>query len=56
LRAILNSVAQNPPSRISDSTCRVIPIVCQHAARDTHRNCVRPSNLTRSLTGIWLSQ
>ena len=31
LRAVLNSVAQNPPSRISDSICPLVPIVCRRA-------------------------
>src|SRR6266404_6403431 len=52
LRPVLNSVAQNPPSRISDSRCRVASIVYRHAHRDANVNCVRPINLARSLTGI----
>src|SRR5436305_7655849 len=52
LRAVWNSVAQNPPSRISVSRCRVAPIVYRHAHRDAQVNCVRPLNLARSLTGI----
>src|SRR5213079_2078712 len=54
LRSVWNSLAQNLPSRISDSACPVVPIVCKHAQRDENRNCVRPSNLTRSLTAILL--
>src|SRR4051812_12763939 len=50
LRAVSNRIAQNLPSRISDSACHVVPIVYQHATRDKHRNCVRPPNLQRSLT------
>jgi hypothetical protein len=56
LRAAWNRIAQNLPSRISDSACPVVPIVCKHARRDENRNCVRPSNLARSLTAIWLSR
>src|SRR4051794_40467340 len=52
LRAVWNSVAQNPRSRISDLRCRVAPIVYRHAHRDANVNCVRPINLARSLTGF----
>jgi hypothetical protein len=56
LRAAWNRIAQNLPSRISDSACPVVPIVCKHARRDENTNCVRPSNVARSLTAIWLSR
>ena len=56
LRAAQNSVAQNPPSRASDLRCRVVPIVWRHTRTCTKRNCVRPSNLPRPFTAIWLSR
>jgi hypothetical protein len=56
LRAVRNRIAQNAPSRISDLACPVVPIVCKQAGRDESPNCVRPSNLARSLTPIWLSR
>ena len=34
LRAVRNRIAQNPPSRISDSTCPVPPTVCGNACHD----------------------
>src|SRR4029079_7763650 len=48
LRAVRNSVAQNPPSRISDSICPLVPVVWRPARRDDSANCVRPSNVVRS--------
>jgi hypothetical protein len=56
LRAAQNGVAQNPPSRTSDLRCRVVPIVWRHTRSCTKRNCVRPSNLPRPFTAIWLSR
>jgi hypothetical protein len=53
LRAVRNSVAQNPPSRISDSICPLVPIVCRRARFNESANCVRPSNVARSLTEIY---
>jgi hypothetical protein len=53
LRTVWNSVAQNPPSRISDSTCPLVPIVCRRARFNESANCVRPSNVARSLTVIY---
>jgi hypothetical protein len=37
LRAVWIRIAQNPPSRISDSTCPVVPIVCWYLRRDNKR-------------------
>jgi len=56
LQAVWNRVVQNLPSRIFDLRCRVGPIVCEHAHGDANGNCVRPSNVARSLTAILLSR
>ena len=52
LQAVWNSVAQDLPSRISDLKSSMVPIVCCDALGETMENCVRPSNVVRSLTGI----
>src|SRR5262245_30621000 len=55
-RAALTSVAQNPPSRISGLTFRVLSIGCGDACDLVKSNCVRPSNVVRSRTAICLSR
>jgi hypothetical protein len=55
LRTVWNRIAQNLPSRTSDLRCPVAAIVCRHMRGDMKRNCVRPSNVVRSLTAISLS-
>jgi hypothetical protein len=54
LRAARIRIAQNPPSRISDFTCRMVPIGYGDAREVVDRNCVRPSNVVGSLTAISL--
>src|SRR5262245_46428379 len=52
LRTALNSVAQNPPSRTSDLACRMMPSGYGDARKSSRANCVRPSNVSRSLTAF----
>ena len=54
LRAVLNSVAQNAPSNLIVQRCDLKSAVCSEAGSFRRRNCVRPSNLLRSLTAILL--
>jgi len=56
LRAVRNSVAQNPPSGTSDLACRMMPTGYGHAHDVVAANCVRPLNVLRSLTAILLSR
>ena len=56
LRAVQNSVAQNPPSNRTVQRSDLHSGVCGRAQIDRRRNCVRPRNVLRSLTAIWLSQ
>ena len=56
LRAVWSSVAQNLASRVFDLGSPVLSGVCRHRRGDANRNCVRPSNVVRSLAAIWLSR
>jgi hypothetical protein len=53
LRAVWNSIAQNLPSRIFDSTTSTSQLLSGHAFDIVNTNCVRPSNVARSLTAVW---
>jgi hypothetical protein len=53
LRAAWTRIAQNPSSRTSDFTSRLLPITCGDAYASSRSNCVRPSNVDRSLTAIF---
>jgi len=50
LRAVLIRIAQKPPSRISSRASPVAPIDYGHRRDSLMPNCVRPLNLTESLT------
>ena len=52
LRAVWNSVSQNPPSNPSVPGCGLYSAVCGRASIDRRGNCVRPPNVVRSLTAI----
>jgi hypothetical protein len=56
LRAVWNRIAQNLPSRISDSRCRVLPTRYASADNRIESNCVRPLNVVGSLTAIFESK
>jgi hypothetical protein len=45
-------IAQNPPSRISDLICRMPPTIYRDAHDIVRADCVRPSNVVRSLVAI----
>src|SRR5262249_36989525 len=55
LRAVWIRIAQNPPSRIFDSSSSAAPIAYETQARSLNADCVRPPNVTRSLAAISLS-
>ena len=55
LRAAWNRIAQNLPHAYPIRHVLSFQSFADTRS-DTHRNCVRPSNVTRSLTGIYLSQ
>ena len=52
LRAAWNSVAQNPPYNPDCPRTRSDSATCERTRIDDRENCVRPSNLLRSLTAI----
>ena len=55
LRAVWNSVAQTLLHEYLIRDVLSFQSFAETQRHDEHRNCVRPSNLTRALTGIWLS-
>ena len=52
LRAVGNSVAQNPPSNPAAPPCDVGSVVYGRWKQIVAANCVRPPNVQRSLTAI----
>jgi len=54
LRAVRNSVAQKSSFNLAVAKCALYTAVCSEAGSFRHRNCVRPSDLLRSLTAILL--
>jgi hypothetical protein len=50
LRVVWNSLAQNPPSNPDCPRTRSDSATCERTRIDGRENCVRPSNLLRSLT------
>jgi len=51
LRAGGNSLSQNPPSNHRVPPCDMYSAVYARARTKSRRNCVRPANVVRSLTG-----
>ena len=56
LRAVWNGVAENPPSNPSVQRFGLDSVTCERADIESRANCVRPSNVARSLTEISAAQ
>src|SRR5262247_2830401 len=52
LRTVWNSVAQNPPSNPAAPQMDLSSAICALASTNCVGNCVRPSNVVRSLRAI----